>query len=382
MQIQTLSANPITISCYENDVPPFVESAMDGLYESLFSSLSLIRIYGSVDLVSTYVVREAGKVIALFLFRRERSKVFVCNEVFKVNAAEVTRFADYIFSRFARVSVISFRAVENDINRLPFPYLRFNTLEDIVLTLPDCEDAYVASLGKATRRTIRSNMNRLLRAHPSYRFEVYDNENIREHDVRAIIQMNHARMAGKDKVSSYSEDDAQRIYALSRICGLVGVLLLDGRICAGAVSFRIGDNYFMSLAAHDPHYDSFRLGTLNGFLNICECIKRRGKECHLLWGQHDYKYRFLGVERALDNVAVYRSPVAMLRHADHALKMTIDGARRHAQRCIHDAKRRDAFSWRMAIKLASGLRSLQRLGRNGFGVSVPPMGKLGNLPED
>jgi hypothetical protein len=355
---------------------------MNGLYESLFSSLSLIRIYGSADMISTYVVREAGKVIALFLFRRERSKVIVCNEVFKVNATEVTRFANYIFDRFLRVSVITFRAVENDIRRLPFPYLRFNTLEDIVLTLPDCVDAYLASLGKATRRTIRGNMNRLLRTFPSFRFDVYENEHVRERDVRAIIGMNHARMAGKDKVSSYDEEDAQRIYALSRVCGLVGVLLLDGRVCAGAVSYRIGDNYFMSVAAHDPQYDSFRLGTLNGFLNIGECIKRAGKECHLLWGQHDYKYRFLGVERGLDNIAVYRSPAAMLRHADHALKMTLEGARRHVQRRMHEAKRRDAFSWRIALRVVEGLRSLQRLSRNGLAVRVPPMGTLGKLPDD
>ena len=382
MQIQTPKPESITISCYENYVPPFVDSVMDGLYQSLFSSMALIRIYDSVNLVSTYVAREAGRVLALFLFRREGSKVSVCNEVFKVDAAEVTRFADYIFSRFGDVSVISFRAVENDIHRLPFPYLRFNTLEDIVLTLPACVDDYLASLGKATRRTIRGNMNRLVRTYPTFRFDVYENDQIRESDVHAIIRMNHARMAGKDKVSSYSDEDARRIYALARVCGLVGVLLLDGRVCAGAVSYRIGDNYFMSLAAHDPHYDSFRLGTLNGFLNISECILRGAKECHLLWGQHDYKYRFLGVERGLDNLAVYRSPVAMLRHADHALKMTYEGVRRHVQRRAHEAKRRDAFSWRIAVKVAAGVRSMQRFGRGGLGIRVPQLGELGKLPED
>lgn len=382
MEIQLQSAKAITISCYENYVPHFVESVMDGLYESLFSSMSLIRIYGSVDLLSTYVVREGGKAIALFLFRREHAKVVVCNEVIRVNATEVARFADYIFTRFAGVNLISFRAVENDIERLPFPYLRFNALEDIVLTLPADPGHYEASLGKATRRTIRGNMNRLRRAYPTFRFEVYETDQVREHDVQAIIRMNHARMAGKDKVSSYNGDESQRIFRLARVCGLVGVLLLDGQICAGAVSFRVGDNYFMSVAAHDPQYDSFRLGTLNGFLNICECIKRRGKECHLLWGQHDYKYRFLGVEHALDNLAVYRSAGSMLRHADHALKMTMDGARRLLQQRVREARRRDAPSWRMAMKLGGGLRSLRRLGRQGFGNHLPPLGQLGKSPEE
>jgi CelD/BcsL family acetyltransferase involved in cellulose biosynthesis len=261
---------------------------------------------------------------------------------------------------------------------LPFPFQRFNALEDIVLTLPATVDAYVANLGKATRRTIRGYMNRLLRAYPSFRFEVFETVNIREHDVMSIIHMNQARMADKDKVSAYHDAEAQRIFQLARACGLVCILLLDERVCAGAVSFRTGSHYFMTLAAHDPQFDAFRLGTLNGFLNISECIKRGGKECHLLWGRHEYKYRFLGVERALDNVAVYRSRRMMLRHADVALKMLAEGAIRLAYCRLHDQKRKNTLAWRVAARAADGWRSLRRIGKE----APPALLASDKLPEE
>jgi CelD/BcsL family acetyltransferase involved in cellulose biosynthesis len=189
----------------------------------------------------------------------------------------------------------------------------------------------------------------------------------------AVIRMNQARMAGKDKVSSYDEAESQRLCRLARVCGLVGLLVLDGHICAGAVSFRVGSNYFMSLSAHDPGYDEYRLGTLSGFLNISECIRRGGRECHLLWGQHDYKFRFLGVERALDNLTVYRSLPAMLRNMETVLTMSAQGNMRRLQRWLQEARRNEALPWRAASLLEMFWRRARRqLGSR----SVPPV-----LPE-
>ena len=362
MQIQTVRPNAISIVCYENHVPPFAAAVLNRLYQSLFSSLSQYRLYDCIDNISTYVARSDGQVVALFLFRMEHSRVSVCNEVIKLDAEEASRFAQYIFEHYAQVSMISFRAVETNICRLPFPSQRINFLEDIVLTLPASVEDYVGSLGKATRRTIRHNMNRLMRAFPSFRFRVSETSKIDERDIVAIVRMNHARMAGKDKVSVYTESETRRICQLARVCGLVGVLMVDGQVCAGAVSFRIGEHYYMSISAHDPLYDEYRLGTLSGFLNISECIRRGGKECHLLWGQHEYKYRFLGVRRALDNVNIYRSGFAVLRHADTVLRMVASGSIRRLRLWLHEARRRDSLAWRALTVLSNSWRRLNLAG--------------------
>ena len=156
------------------------------------------------------------------------------------------------------------------------------------------------------------------------------------------------------------------------------MLLLDGRVCAGAVSFRTGAHYFMTVAAHDPQFNAFRLGTLNGFLNISECIRRGGQQCHLLWGRHEYKYRFLGVERELDNLAVYRSRLSMLRHADLVLKMALEGTLRLAYRRMHEEKRSNTVVWRVASLVAGGWRSLRLSGRD---EARPKFGTNEKLPE-
>lgn len=351
----------VTISLYENEVPSFVSAELDQLYENLFSSMTQFRVYGSVKDASTYLVRKNDKTITIFLFRQQGGRVDVINEVIRVEEQDVSHFAEYIFSTFKSVTVISFHAIQTDIRRLPFPYQRVNVLENIVLTLPKTADAYLASLGKATRKTIKGNMNKLKRNFPSFGYTVYTKDELTEQQIRDIIALNKARMAGKNKTSAYDELETARITHLAKECGLIGIVTIDGRICAGAISFQIGQNYFMRVNAHDPAYDGYRLGMLCGFLIISACIDRGGRECHLLWGQHEYKFRFLGVQRDLDNLAIYRSYGHMLRNGDTVLKAICTGYARQAALWLHASKQRDSWLWRMANASLNGVRSMRRL---------------------
>src|SRR5437870_5381738 len=148
---QAAGAEDIAISCHENDVPAFVETELERLYENLYSSLLKFRLDGLDEHASTYVVRKNGRIVTLFLFRRERGEVTVLNELIEVGDADVRRFAGRIFGQFDDVTVISFRTVRAKIGRLRFPYQRFNCSEDIVLTLPETAERYHASLGKNMR---------------------------------------------------------------------------------------------------------------------------------------------------------------------------------------------------------------------------------------
>src|SRR2546425_1120584 len=100
----------ITISCFVHEVPPFAEAEMENLYGSLYSSLTKFRIYGGVGDASTYVVRKDGKVIVVFLFRLNKGRVQVMNEVIRIDEEEIRRFSETIFLKFRSASVISFNA--------------------------------------------------------------------------------------------------------------------------------------------------------------------------------------------------------------------------------------------------------------------------------
>lgn len=341
--IPNLSIAPegITISCYENDIPAFVEAEMHRIYGSLYASLAQFRVYSDGRDTSTYIVRKAGRTITVFLFQHHGRNVQVINQVIKVDEEDISRFAAYIFANFASATVISFKAIQINLHKLPFCYQRINFLEDIVLTLPDTAEEYMASLSRNTRRNIKQCTKKLLQNFPAICFDVFVKDEIDGQTVRDIIDLNRARMAGKNKISVIDEEETLRIIRLATECGLVGVIRIDGRVCAGSISFRIGSNYFFSVIAHDPIYDDYCLGILCCYSTICECIARDGKEFHFQWGEYEYKYTLLGVKRDLDNVTIFRSRMQMLRNIEMVLTAACRACFR--QLILNNTKLRNKF---------------------------------------
>ncbi|MES2538428.1 MAG: GNAT family N-acetyltransferase [Pseudomonadota bacterium] len=338
-------------------MPSFVEAELDRLYGNVFSSLPQLRLHDALTNVCTYVVRSGSNIITLFLFLHEKGRVRVINEGMEVGEDEASRFAGYIFSSLRNVNTISFRAIQTDVRRLAFPFQRSVYLEDIVLTLPDTEQEYLARLGKSTRSYIHRYLNKLRRSVPSFRFQTYVRDEVDEESIHAIIRLNRARMAAKGKVSGFDDVQTRKIIALVKACGFVGVATIDGRVCGGSINYCVGSNYFLEAVAHDSAYDNYRLGTLCSYLTICECIARAGKEYHFLWGQYAYKYRLLGVERDLECLVVYRSRTHVLLCCDLALTMAARGCWRQAKAWLREkAGREESVVLRPAINALYRLR--------------------------
>jgi CelD/BcsL family acetyltransferase involved in cellulose biosynthesis len=347
-------------------VPAFVEAEMDALYGNIFSSMTQFRISGLQDgEASTYVARNRRGVLALFLFRHDKRKLKVINECIRLDSAELRRFVDYIFKRFRDVTTICFNAVETERPALPYPCQHYNQLEDIAMALPATPEEYLASLGKNTRRNVRRYGDRLRSSFPSVEFTVYEREAVDEQTIRHIIDFNHARMTGKNKRSNLDEHSVRRITALAQACGLVGVLRIDGRICAGAISYRTGSNYFLDVLAHDPAYDEYWAGILCCYWTICECIKRGGTEFHFLWGRYDYKFTLGATIRNLDGITVYRSHAHMLLNGVYALNATYAGRMRQLKLWMDDETAREATpASRFAFRVLRGLQDVKRFARN------------------
>jgi hypothetical protein len=374
-----MESHDITISFFEDAIPDSIESEMEQLYQNPYSTLAHHRAYGDLAPdISTYVARKSGMAVAVLLLRRDRDRVQVLNEQIRLAPEELNRFVRYIFASFAGVNVILFHAVDTQVQRMPFPCQHFSCTEDIVLELPPTVQDYRARLGKATRSYISRYLNKLRRDFPTLRHEVYRKGDIGEHRLRQIIDMNRARMAGKNRESYIDEDEARRIVELAARFGLVSVLTIDGRVCAGAINYRIGDNYFLKVIAHDSAYDDYRIGTLCCYLSICECIERGGKEYHFLWGRYEYKYRLLGVQRDLDHVTVYRSRTQVMLNGRMALRNTVDRYLWRARSSMMDRMRQSgrlptalrfaAQTWR-SLKSALLRNGAATLSRRGVGNS-------------
>ena len=196
---QKIRQNDVSIACYENEVPSFIEAELERLYGNIFSSLKQFRTYcGSETAISTYIARQGTDIATVILFTREGARVRVLNEVIALDSAEVADFAEYIFGAYKSAQVIDFHAVRTDIETLHYPFQSYDCLEDIVLELPATENEYQSQLGKNTRRNLKRYSDRLYKDHPSFEFTVYEKEEIKDEYIHAIVGLNKARMAEKN----------------------------------------------------------------------------------------------------------------------------------------------------------------------------------------
>lgn len=372
-----MKSDPVTIACYENSVPSFVEAELERLYGNIFSTLLQYRTYGvDIGRMNTYVVRAGGDVVGLYLFLRQQNRVVVLNEGIRLGGADLQRFCDYVFSKYGDVDVICFKAVETGVKAFAYPLQRVNYLEDLVLALPPTVEEYTGRLARHTYRNIRRYMERLRRDHPSFRFALYRNAELGESNIRAIIELNRARMARKNIVSAIDESETRHIIDIATACGAVGAITIDGRICAGAISYRTGDNYFLNVLAHDPRYDAYGLGLLCCFLTICECIRQGGREFHFLWGRYDYKFALLATQRDLDCVSVYRSHAHLLLNLKHAMRLAFHGGVRQAKLWV---RHKNSFASQCALAALNLIRNARQAMRGA--ISMPMRMPLRNNEE-
>jgi hypothetical protein len=330
-----------TVSLYEHPLPSFVEADLARIHGNVFSSAAWLHILGQWQSACAYVVSERGEASNVLLFRRESGGVHVLNLAISMREDEIQRFASTIFAVFKSVRVISFQAVQADIGRLPFLYQQFNCLEDIVLTLPATVDGYFSALGKNMRSSLKRYQKKIASDFPGFRHAVYENKDVSEQDIADIVALSSARMASKNQVSAHTDIKTAQLIRLVKAYGVVIVARIDGRICAGVICTHFEGNFFMHVIAHDPAYDEYRIGKLCCYFSICDAIGRFGKEYHFLWGRYEYKYRLLGVQRDLDRLVIYRSPIGLLLSCSVFFKTAWRAYGRRAKRWLLDEKRKN-----------------------------------------
>ena len=352
--------NDVSVSIYENEVPAFAEAELMRLYSSLFSTLPQLNLK---DLTSiyTYVVSNGTRIKDIFLFEKKGAMVRILNEGIKIDQQEIERFANCIFARDPSVKAISLHAVEGTINRHDFPCQQHAVMADIVLPLPRTTEEYLAGLGKSTRSYINRYLNKLRRECPTFSHEVYVKNKIDENHIHDLIDIHRARMISKDKVSVIDDLRLQEILRLVKEFGFVVIVRINGRICAGTINYRVGDNYFLESVAHEAEYNDYRIGTLCSYLTVCECIARSGKEYHFLWGEYDYKFRLGGVRRQLNDLYLYRSRAQFIFNSDFVLKIA---AKRRIQQMkkqlLHAASQQGTLTSRIAASALSLLKKGKR----------------------
>lgn len=323
----------VTISCYEDIVPAFVEQELNRLYQNLHSSLMHYAVRKKAHRASTYIAHRNGQPISILLFNRKKQSICVINEMIDIPNEELQRFASYIFSRYKFVARISFSLIGKEIGRLPFPCQRHDGSEDIVLVLPSTPQAYLESLSPKTRRNIRRYLRAIAHDKPTFRCESAVGKQINEQDLHDLIHLKKINIGAKNLKFGLDEEELQWIVHQAKLTGMVTVITIDGKVCGGSINLRIGNHFFGQIIAYDPAYQKYSLGFLSTYLTICDQILLGGKESHLCWGRYAYKYKLAGIQRDRGSLDIYRSHGAYCCHAGAVLAKAI-------KTCVQDGKRR------------------------------------------
>lgn len=354
------SSRDVTIFCYEDAVPSFVEVELDHLYKHVNSSLSHYAVRRKAQRASTYVARRGVQPIAILLFKRERRKVSVINEMIDIAPEELERFAAYIFARYASVAVISFSLIGKNIGRPSFPWQQYEISEDIVLSLPATPDAYLESLSPKTRRNVRRYLRAIARDYPTFRFEAYARGDVKEQHIYDLINLKKLNIDQKHMKFGMAADDLNWIVQQAKLTGLVTVALIDGRVCGGSVSVQVDDHYFGQVIAYDPMYAKYSPGILCCYQAICDQIVRGAAESHLCWGRYQYKYKLNGVLRERASLDIYRSRAAYCRHAGVVLAKALKTRFQEWKKRLLAMEHEEGAESRFGPTLVRTLRSIKR----------------------
>ncbi|WP_292936642.1 GNAT family N-acetyltransferase [Noviherbaspirillum sp.] len=346
------------IVVHENEVPPHVGPELDRLYGTLYSSLTYFHACASLAGVSTYIARRNRVPTAVFLYRREGTRLYVVNEGMRLEAAEVERFAHHMFAGSDPVDMIILHAVQMESRGVPLLQQRFFCAEDFIVTLPSTPQDYLARLGSSTRKNLKRHRNRVERDFPSFRHCIVERGDVDERLIREIIELSRARIAGKGISFGIDEDETRNIIKLVQRSGAVLLATIDGRLCGGTIMYRIGKNWISRVNAHDPAYDDYRLGMLCCYLAICNAIESGAEHFHLGHSWYEYKTALLGELQAFDHITLYRSRGALLRHAGTATRTACKGYALQANRWIvHRAATDKRFHWRVVGKMLAAWRA-------------------------
>jgi hypothetical protein len=340
------------VALHEGWVPDFVWPTLCQLCGSLRSSHIWLGHHDGKEKLSAGVVYQGNSISAIFLYRRKGTRIEVVNEGMPLDSDDVAAFAERVFASAALVTAISLPAVRRTSIPPEIRHLQAFGGEEYSIDLPRSDGEYLARLGRATRKGVRRYRKRLERDYPSTLFVSVPGAFVPEWQVREIVRLNAERLRQKGVPGALGEPEACRLIAMVRECGEVGLVTIGGRVCAGTIVFRVGDDVVTQLVAHDPAYDEYRLGTLACYFTICHFIDAGVRHFYFRSGRSFGTPALQGARRLLYHTMLYRSLWDGVLDGANALRILCSGWTRELECWMQTgAQARTSLPWRVSCRL-------------------------------
>jgi CelD/BcsL family acetyltransferase involved in cellulose biosynthesis len=298
---------------YENGIPPDVERHLENIYQNPFSLARHFEIFRAAQSFKAVLIWQgAADPVHALAYAISGDEITVLNELVDIEPGQLQYAAGALFDRYPAVSTINCNRLKAPAAAPGYPVRHWRKSEDIAVELPASFEAYHGKLGKQTQKHIKYYLNRLNREQAGFEFQVAVSGQIDASVISRIIEMNRLRMEGKNIRSGYDRALEEKIGEFCGHCGLVSTIRIGEKIVAGAICYQVGSHGYLEAIAHDPEFDKYNIGQVCLYLTIKNMIEGGKSSFHMLWGEKEYKYRFLGVKQELYSLSVYRSNAARL----------------------------------------------------------------------
>jgi len=299
---------------YETGIPPDVEHCIEKIYQSSFCVIKYFELFQDYCSLNALVIsRGTSDPIHAIVYAVSGKEINVLNELVEIEHEYVQYFADAVFNRYPAITTLNFNRLKSRIVNLHYPWRCWKTSQDIAIPLPPSFDIYHSQLGKQTQKHIKYYINRLHREYSNVAFHVAAAHETDASVIGRIINMNRLRMKDKNIRSGFDNVFEERIAEFCRYYGLVGTMSLGDKIVAGTICYEVGSQVYLEAISHDPDYNKYNVGQVCLYLTVKHMIERGAASFHMLWGENEYKYRFLGVKENLYFISIYRSYSSKLR---------------------------------------------------------------------
>jgi hypothetical protein len=284
------------------------------LKNNYYSTPEYLLIFKELKNFSLLIIKIKSSVKYTFVFHKINNEIVILNSVTCINSEYLTIACKYLFDHY-QIIKIRINNVYPTEPKLNISHLTFPANTDMIIHLPSSDDEYVKSLGKKTRKHMRQYLKNLSESPEHFNFSFFQIKPANSYYVKQIVNMNRLRMKKKGQVSHLNNIYQKKLVKLAEIFGWCGIATLGGKTVAGTFCFKTGPEYYLQIISHNPAMDKLELGQIVLFLTIQECIKAKGKRFHLLWGNAQYKYRFLGVQQKLYSFIFFHTRLKMYLYA-------------------------------------------------------------------
>ncbi len=294
----------VSAECFKG-LPFEYESFLVEKYDSCVTTCRYIAIFHATRNHHYMLIQEKDNLLDVIIYDSREDTVTCLNSLSYLKQDTIDVFTNHIFNNYPNIKTIEFPSSYS--NLLAEKSILALRSDDFIISLPPSLDDYFKQLGSSTRANVRKHKNKFLKENPQANFVTKTGNEIDRNLIDKIISLNFNRIISKGQVPNVNSTHIDNFHQYSQHYGCVAYIEVNGSIIAGSIAYMSNKSMYSYFLAHDNDYSNYNAGQLCMLYLIQVAIEKGFTEFHLLWGESEYKTRFLAKPRTMYSYIIFKS---------------------------------------------------------------------------